>query len=94
MSIKLIKHELRQSLNVLGESMNREVTIMIMLVRKAFSNCLIESFFHRKAYPICEASKIDAFNHIELLYNSARRHGYNGNVSPKVFEGNYQSAPK
>ena len=42
-----------------------------------------------RTYPTREAVKSDVFNYIKLFYNPKRRHGNNGNLSPKEFENNY-----
>jgi len=60
-------------------------------------NACAESFFQllkrerirRKIYRTREEGKLDVFNYIELFYNSTRRHGNNGDLSPMEYESNY-----
>jgi len=62
-----------------------------------FDNAVAESFFQllkrerikRRIYPSREVARQDVFNYIELFYNSIRRHGSNGNLSPVKFEKSY-----
>jgi putative transposase len=57
-------------------------------------NAVAESFFQllkrerikRKIYKDRESARQDVFNYIEMFYNPVRRHGYNDNLSPVVFE--------
>ena len=57
-------------------------------------NAVAESFFQllkrerikRHIYPTRQAARSDVFDYIELFYNTKRRHGYNGGLSPKQFE--------
>jgi len=60
-------------------------------------NAVAEGFFQllkrervkRKVYKTREDARRDIFDYIELFYNSKRKHGYNGNVSPIEFEKRY-----
>jgi len=60
-------------------------------------NAVAESFFSllkgerikRKIYKTRNEARSDVFNYIEFFYNSTRRHGYNGGVSPIEFEKQY-----
>lgn len=62
-----------------------------------YDNAVAESFFQllkrerikRRIYTSREAAKRDVFDYIELFYNSKRRHGNNGNVSPIKYEKSY-----
>lgn len=57
-------------------------------------NAVAESFFQllkrerikRKIYLTRDAARSDVFDYIEMFYNSKRRHGSNGGVSPVEFE--------
>jgi putative transposase len=59
-----------------------------------YDNAVAESFFHllknerirRKTYFTCEEARQDVFDYIELFYNSKRKHGRNGMLSPIDFE--------
>ncbi len=62
-----------------------------------YDNAVAESFFQllkrerirRKIYVDREAARRDIFDYIELFYNSKRRHGYAGGVTPIEFEKQY-----
>ena len=57
-------------------------------------NAVAESFFQllkrerikRQIYPTREAARADVFDYIELFYNTKRRHGYNGGISPVQYD--------
>lgn len=57
-------------------------------------NAVAESFFgllkreriRRKIYPTRDDARRDIFEYIELFYNSKRKHGNNGMLSPNQFE--------
>jgi putative transposase len=59
-----------------------------------WDNAVVESFFQllkrerikRKIYSTREQARRDVFDYIELFYNSTRRHGTNGMLSPRQFE--------
>jgi putative transposase len=59
-----------------------------------YDNAVAESFFHllkterirRKTYKTREMARHDVFDYIELFYNSKRKHGNNGMLSPVEFE--------
>jgi putative transposase len=61
-------------------------------------NAVAESFFlvlkreriKRKIYATRNDAKSDVFDYIELFYNSKRRHGHNGGLSPIQFEQQQQ----
>jgi len=55
----------------------------------SFFGLLKRERIRRKVYLTREAVKSDIFNDIELFDNSVRCHGYNDDVSSKVFDGNY-----
>ena len=60
-------------------------------------NAVAESFFSllkterikRKIYKTRNEARSEIFNYIEFNYNSKRRHGNNGGVSPAAFEKQY-----
>ena len=64
---------------------------------RCVDNAVAESFFQllkrerikRRIYVSREAARRDVFDYIELFYNSKRRHGNNGNVSPIKYEKSY-----
>jgi putative transposase len=59
-----------------------------------WDNAVAESFFQllkrerirRKVYSTREQARREIFDYIELFYNSKRRHGKNGMLSPRQFE--------
>jgi putative transposase len=59
-----------------------------------YDNAVAESFFQllkrervrRRIYPSREAARADVFDYIEMFYNTKRRHGSSGGVSPVEFE--------
>lgn len=59
-----------------------------------WDNAVAESFFHllkserirRKTYKTRELARQDVFDYIEMFYNSKRKHGKCGMVSPVDFE--------
>jgi putative transposase len=62
-----------------------------------YDNAVAESFFQllkrerirRKIYANREEARRDIFDYIELFYNSKRRHGYVGGLTPVEFEKQY-----
>jgi len=62
-----------------------------------YDNAVAESFFQllkrerirRKVYIDREAARRDIFDYIELFYNTKRRHGHAGGVTPIEFETQY-----
>lgn len=60
-------------------------------------NAVAESFFQllkrerirRRTYRTRDEARADAFDYIELFYNTKRRHGYNDNQSPSDYERQY-----
>jgi len=59
-----------------------------------YDNAVAESFFHllkterirRKTYKTRKLARQDVFDYIEMFYNSRRRHGNNGMLSPVEYE--------
>lgn len=68
------------------------------------SNCwddaMAEPFFsslerervRRHAYQTRDAARTDVFDHVEMFYNSRRRHSYLDGVSPDAYEAVSKSA--
>ena len=60
---------------------------------------MAESFFatftkrviKKKIYAICEESKSEIFNFIEMFYNPVKQHSHTGGVPPAKFEEDYFS---
>lgn len=65
-------------------------------------NAVAESFFQllkrerikRRIYASREQARQDVFSYIELFYNSRRRHGSSGNLSPVNYEKQYYAKQK
>ena len=61
-------------------------------------NAVAESFFQllkrerirRKIYKTRREAKEDIFNYIEMFYNSTRKHGTNGLLSPRQYEDRFK----
>ena len=59
-----------------------------------YDNAVAESFFHllkterirRKTYKTRQIARQDVFDYIEMFYNSRRKHGNNGMLSPVEYE--------
>lgn len=59
-----------------------------------YDNAVVESFFgvlkrervNRVRYRTRDEARADLFRYIEVFYNTKRRHGYCGNMSPADFE--------
>ena len=59
-----------------------------------YDNAVAESFFHllkserirRKTYATRKEARQDVFDYIEMFYNSKRKHGKNGMLSPVDYE--------
>jgi putative transposase len=57
-------------------------------------NAVVESFFQllkrerikRRIYTTHEEARADVFDYIKMFYNSKRRHGSSGGLSPVEFE--------
>jgi len=70
----------------LGASMSRR--------GNCYDNAVAESFFHllkterirRKTYATRKEARQDVFDYIEMFYNSKRKHGKNGMLSPVDYE--------
>jgi putative transposase len=66
--------------------------------RNGHDNAVAERFFQRlkrarirrKIYATRKDAREDRFNYIELFYNSTRKHGTNGLLSPQQYEDRYQ----
>ena len=61
-------------------------------------NAVAESFFQllkrerikRRVYSTRSAARSDIFDYIEMFYNTRRKHGFNGQLPPVVYEQRYQ----
>jgi len=60
-----------------------------LTVAEGFFQRLKHERVKRKTYPTREAARQDIFDYIEMFCNPARKHGYNGNLSPGEFERRY-----
>jgi len=73
----------------LEPSMSRRGNCHDNAVAESFFQLLKRERIRRKTYPTREAAKQDIFDYIEMFYNSVRKHGYNGNLSPIEYEKRY-----
>jgi putative transposase len=58
-------------------------------VEESFFSALKKERIKRRIYPSREAARLDIFDYIEMFYNSVRRHGSAGDLSPVGFERRY-----
>jgi putative transposase len=74
----------------LEASMSRRGNCHDNAVAESFFQLLKRERIRRKTYPTRDAARQDIFDYIEMFYNSVRKHGYNGNLSPIEFERRYK----
>ena len=67
-------------------SMSRRGNCHDNAVAESFFNLLKRERVRRKIYPTRDAARADVFDYIEGFYNTRRRHGSNGGLSPVEFE--------
>jgi len=70
-------------------SMSRRGNCLDNAVAESFFQLLKRERIKRRIYASREEARQDVFNYIELFYNSKRRHGSCGRVSPVEYEKNY-----
>ncbi len=70
-------------------SMSRRGNCHDNAVAESFFSALKKERIKRRIYPNREAARSDVFDYIEMFYNSVRRHGSAGGLSPVVFERRY-----
>jgi putative transposase len=70
-------------------SMSRRGNCLDNAVAESFFQLLKRERIKRRIYATREEARQDVFNYIEMFYNSTRRHGSNGNVSPINYEKSY-----
>lgn len=57
-----------------------------MAVVESFFQLLKRECIKQKTYATQDRARADVFDSIDLFYNTRRRHGYNGGLSPVTFE--------
>ena len=72
-------------------SMSRRGNCLDNAVAESFFQLLKRERIKRRIYASREEARQDIFNYIELFYNSTRRHGSSGNLSPINYEKSYYS---
>jgi putative transposase len=70
-------------------SMSRRGNCLDNAVAESFFQLLKRERIKRRIYATREQARQDVFNYIELFYNSTRRHGSSGNLSPVNYEKRY-----
>ncbi len=70
----------------LASSMSRRGNCLDNAVAESFFQLLKRERIRRRIYRSRDQARQDVFNYIELFYNSKRRHGSNGNLSPIMYE--------
>ena len=70
-------------------SMSRRGNCLDNAVAESFFQLLKRERIKRRIYTTREDAKRDVFDYIELFYNSKRRHGQSGDVSPIRYEKSY-----
>jgi len=74
----------------LKDSMSRRGNCHDNAVAESFFQLLKRERIRRKIYKIRKDAREDIFNYIELFYNSIRKHGTNGLLSPQQYEDRYK----
>lgn len=75
--------------NNLEASMSRKGNCHDNAVAESFFSLLKAERIKRRVYRTRDEAKSDVFSYIEMYYNTKRRHGTNGKVSPVEFEKRY-----
>ena len=78
--------------NNLVASMSRRGSCHDNAVAESFFQLLKRERIKRKIYITREDARGDVFDHIEMFYNSKRRHGFNNQLSPVEFEKRYAAS--
>jgi len=76
--------------NNLKASMSRRENCHDNAVAESFFQLLKRERIRRKIYKTRKDAREDIFNYIELFYNSIRKHGTNGLLSPQQYEDHYK----
>lgn len=74
----------------LKASMSRRGNCHDNAVAESFFQLLKRERIRRKIYKTRKDAREDIFNYIELFYNSIRKHGTNGLLSPQQYEDRYK----
>jgi len=70
-------------------SLSRRGNCLDNAVAESFLQPLKRERIKRRIYRSRQEARQDVFQYIEMFYNSTRRHGSNGNMSPIDYEKNY-----
>ena len=76
--------------NNLKSSMSRRGNCHDNAVAESFFQLLKRERIRRKIYKTRREAKEDIFNYIEMFYNSTRKHGTNGLLSPRQYEDQFK----
>ncbi len=76
--------------NNLKASMSRRGNCHDNAVAESFFQLLKRERIRRKIYKTRREAKEDIFNYIEMFYNSTRKHGTNGLLSPRQYEDRFK----
>lgn len=76
--------------NNLKSSMSRRGNCHDNAVAESFFQLLKRERIRRKIYKTRREAKEDIFNYIEMFYNSTRKHGTNGLLSPQQYEDRFK----
>ena len=71
-------------------SMSRRGNCLDNAVAESFFQLLKRERIKRRIYSSREEARRDVFDYIEMFYNSTRRHGSSGRLSPITYEKRYQ----
>lgn len=70
----------------LVDSTNSGLHRSVNAVAESFFSSLKKERIRKRIYKTRDMARADVFDHIEVFYNRARRHGHLGGVSPEAFE--------
>jgi putative transposase len=76
--------------NNLKSSMSRRGNCHDNAVAESFFQLLKRERIRRRIYKTRREAKEDIFNYIEMFYNSTRKHGTNGLLSPQQYEDRFK----
>lgn len=76
--------------NNLKSSMSRRGNCHDNAVAESFFQLLKRERIRRRIYKTRREAKEDIFNYIEMFYNSTRKHGTNGLLSPRQYEDQFK----
>lgn len=77
----------------LQPSMSRRGNCWDNAVAESFFSSLKKERIRKRIYRTRDEARADVFDYIEMFYNSRRRHGHLGNISPERYEAATKRAP-